>query len=130
MGSRKQTHLSLDRLWEGGIILNWTPGARADAKTFTFAVEETGDVRIHVVFALNPNSGQLSFLLNGIKTGLASGMEILDLYRPFRTLLRNFTFPTVELKRGKHTLTLVFEGAGPQVANPEIGIDFLWVQKQ
>jgi len=130
VGNRRQTHLSQDRLWQGGKILIWTPNARADAKTFTFAIEETGKIRIHVVFALTPDSGRISFLLDGEKAALANGMEILDLNRPYRTLLRNFTFPAVELKTGQHTLTMLFEGAGSQVANPEIGVDFLWVQKQ
>jgi hypothetical protein len=128
--SRRQTSLSKDPLWAGGKILIWTPKIKEETKTFTFTVEETGKKRIHVVFAMTPKSGRVSFLLDGKKTTLANKKETLDLYRPYRTLLRNFTFPTTEFEAGRHTLTILYEGAGPQVENPEIGVDFLWVQKQ
>ena len=128
--SRRQTSLSKDPLWAGGKILVWTPKVREETKTFTFTVEETGNNRIHVVFAMTPDSGRISFLLDGKKTTLANKTETLDLRRPYRTLLRNFTFPTAEFEAGKHTLTILFEGADPQVVNPQIGVDFLWVQKR
>jgi hypothetical protein len=60
---------------------------------------------------------------------LTNQQEIVDLYRPFRTLLRNFTLPPLELGPGWHRLTLKFEGANPDVEKPEIGIDFIWIQK-
>jgi hypothetical protein len=60
---------------------------------------------------------------------LPNKQEIIDLYRPYRTLLRNFTLSPMELDPGFHRLTLKFEGADPQVKKPEIGIDFIWIQK-
>jgi hypothetical protein len=128
--SRRQTHLSKGSLWAGGEILTWAPQNRGEAKSFSFTVEETGNIRLHIVLALTAQSGEISFLLDGEKTVLSNRQETLDLYRPYRTLLRNFTFPTAEFEAGRHRLTILFEGADPQVENPQIGIDFLWVQKQ
>ena len=70
------------------------------------------------------------FLLDGEKIVLSNKKDILDLYRPHRILLRNFTFPAQDFEAGRHILTLKFEGANPQIEEPEIGIDFLWIQKQ
>lgn len=130
VNSLSWTRLSRGRLWADGQILFWQPTSKGETKTFTFSVEETGKKRIHVVLVMTPSSGSVSFLVDGQKTALADKKETLDLYRPFRTQLRNFTLPTLELETGGHSLILKFEGAPPQVKNPEIGIDFLWVQRQ
>ncbi|MCJ7582231.1 MAG: DUF2961 domain-containing protein, partial [Candidatus Aminicenantes bacterium] len=130
VNNREQTRLSEGQLWSDGKILIWTPNNRGETKSFSFPVDETGAKRIHIALALTPNSGQISFLLDEKKVVLADKLDILDLYRPFRTLLRNFTLPVQDLESGRHILTLVYEGANPQVETPEIGIDFLWVQKQ
>ncbi len=130
IGSLRQTHFSEGRLWSDGKILIWTPNNRGDTKNFSFSVDEEGNKRIHIALALTPNSGQISFLLDGEKMTLNNKREILDLYRPYRTLLRNFALPTQELEAGRHILSLKYEGANPQVRAPEIGIDFLWIQKQ
>ncbi len=130
MSSLQQTHLSEGRLWSNGKILIWTPKNKGETKTFTFPINEKGNKRIHIALAMTPNSGQISFLLDGEKITLNNKREILDLYRPFRTLLRNFTLTAQPLEAGRHILSLKFEGENPQVDGPEIGIDFLWIQKQ
>ena len=130
INSRRQTFLLDGRLWAGGQVLVWQPVNKGETRTFTFSVTETGKKRVHMVLALTSNSGRISFFLDGEKTTLANKRETLDLYRPYRTLLRNFTLLPVELEAGSHTLTIKFEGAIPQVNRPEIGIDFLWIQKQ
>ncbi len=130
INSRRQTHFSKDPLWAEGEILVWTPKNRGETRSFSFPVDETGKKRIHIALALTPNSGQISFLLDGEKIVTSRKKDILDLYRPYRILLRNFTLPALDLEAGRHMLTLKFEGANPQVEEPEIGIDFLWIQKQ
>ncbi|MFC2167394.1 glycoside hydrolase family 172 protein [Acidobacteriota bacterium] len=130
INSLRQTHLSKDPLWANGEVLVWTPKSRGESKIFSFSVDEPGKKRIHIALALTPNSGQISFLLDEEKILLNNSEDVLDLYRPYRTLLRNFTLPVQDLESGKHTLTLIYEGANPQVREPEIGFDFLWIQKQ
>ncbi len=130
INSRRQTHLSQDPLWADGEILVWTPKNRGETKSFFFPVDEKGKKRIHIALALTPNSGQISFLLDEEKIIPTNKKDILNLYRPYRTLLRNFTLPAQELEAGRHILLLKYEGANPQIENPEIGIDFLWIQKQ
>jgi len=130
INSRRQTHFSKDPLWADGEILVWTPKNRGDTRSFSFPVDEIGEKRIHIALALTPDSGQISFLLDGEKIVLSNKKDILDLYRPYRILLRNFTFPAQDFEAGRHILTLKFEGANPQIEEPEIGIDFLWIQKQ
>ena len=130
INTRGQTRLAEGGLWSDGNVLIWTPQNRGDTRSFTLPVAEAGKYRIHIALALTPNSSQISFLLNGEKIVLANKKDILDLYRPYRTLLRNFTFPVQEFETGRHILTLKYEGANPSVENPDIGIDFLWIQKQ
>jgi hypothetical protein len=130
INSRRQTHFSKDPLWADGEVLVWTPKNRGDTRSFSFPVDEIGKKRIHIALALTPDSGQISFLLDGEKIVLSNKKDILDLYRPYRILLRNFTFPAQDFEAGRHILTLKFEGANPQIEEPEIGIDFLWIQKQ
>jgi hypothetical protein len=36
----------------------------------------------------------------------------------------------VELEAGNHTLTLEAKDAPDGVANPQVGIDFIWVQRK
>lgn len=117
------------KLWAGGKLIVWNPQEVGERQTFTFRINEKGRKRIHFAAALTPESGKLSVLVDNKPTALANQQEIVDLYRPFRTLLRNFTLPPMDLEPGWHRLTLKFEGADPQVENPEIGIDFIWIQK-
>lgn len=128
--SSRRTHLSKDRLWAEEILLVWTPQKQGETKSFFFTVGQSGNMRLHIVLALTPQSGKVSFFVDGTQAVLSSKQEILDLYRPFRKLLRNYTFPVSEFSAGRHALTMRFEGAGSQIENPEVGVDFLWVQKQ
>ncbi|MDH5468810.1 MAG: DUF2961 domain-containing protein, partial [Candidatus Aminicenantes bacterium] len=127
--SRLHTGLKKGRLWAGGILLVWNPEKTGDSRTFSFQVKEKGTKRIHFAAALSPSSGRISVLVDNTATAFSDKQEIIDLYRPFRTLLRNFTLPPIELEPGEHSLTLKYEGAEAQVKKPEIGIDFIWVQK-
>lgn len=124
-----RTSYEKGRLWAGGKRLVWNPREIGDSQSFTFRIKEKGRKRVHFAAALTPNSGKLSVRVDNKPTPLANKQEIVDLYRPYRTLLRNFTLVPMELEPGWHRLTLVFEGAEPNVEKPEIGIDFIWIQK-
>jgi len=127
--SRLRTGLKKGSLWAGGKLLVWNPEKPGDSRNFSFQVKEKGTKRIHFAAALSPSSGRISVLVDNTPTAFAGKQEIVDLYRPFRILLRNFTLPPMELEPGEHTLTLKYEGAEAQVKKPEIGIDFIWIQK-
>jgi hypothetical protein len=129
MRERIHTHMARGRLWSGGRLLNWHPRNPGESKAFTFRIEEKGEYRIHFALALTPDAGRLSVGLNDQFVSLTNNEKILDLNRSYRTLLRNFTLPTTELEPGRHTLILKFEEAPADVERPEIGIDFIWVQK-
>jgi hypothetical protein len=123
----KGTHLEAGRLWAGGKLLTWSPKKVGERKSFTIPVENTGKKRIYVTLAMTPKSGTIAFLLDGKPVQSGNRAEI-DLYRPYRTLLRNIRLRDQELKAGDHTLTVEWKGASDRVSDPEVGIDFIWVQ--
>jgi hypothetical protein len=129
MHERIHTQRIQGRLWSGARLLAWYPRNPGESKAFSFRIDEKGTYRIHFAAALTPKAGKVSVALNDQFTSLANNEKIIDLNRSYRTLLRNFTLPTTELEPGRHTLILKFEGAPADVERPEIGIDFIWVQK-
>ncbi len=129
ISERIHTRFIRGRLWSGARLLTWYPRKPGESKAFSFRVPEQGKYRIHFALALTPDSGRISATLNDRLTPLASYKGIIDLNRPHRFLLRNFTLPTTELNPGRHTLILKFEGAPTALERPEIGVDFIWIQK-
>jgi hypothetical protein len=125
---KKNTTVEPARLWAGGKCLVWTPDNPGDKKTFIFDVEKAGKKRIHIALGLTPRSGEVSFQIDGKPVLLSNDLKKLDLYRSFRTLLRNFSFQNMDLSSGRHELTLVFEGYKHNIQDSKISIDFFWVQ--
>jgi hypothetical protein len=117
------------RLWSGGWLLTWYPRNPGESKAFSFRIDEKGSFRIHFAAALNPAAGEIAVALDDHFMSLADGQKSISLNRPYRTLLRNFTLPAAELEPGWHTLIIKFEGAPADIEKPEIGVDFIWVQK-
>ncbi len=78
---------------------------------------------------MNPESGSIALQLDKKNVTLRNKAEHIDLYRPYRQLLRNFAIQDLELESGLHTLSLIYLSAQSHITNPEIGIDFIWVQK-
>jgi hypothetical protein len=117
------------RLWSEGRLLVWRPRNVGESKAFSLRIREKGKYRVHFAAALMPNSGRISYALDDRFMPLTDNQESLDLNEPFRNLLRNFTFPSIELDPGVHTLILRFDGASTEAENPEIGIDFIWIQQ-
>ena len=92
-------------------------------------IRTAGEYRIHFVARLNQDGGRTSLHFHGAAAELTTGTNSIDLYRPYRTLLRNFTLQQRELTAGAHTLEFVFDGANEMVTRPEVAIDFVWVQE-
>ncbi len=124
----KATSLKEARLWAGGKLLVWTPEDKGERKSFKIPIRTAGKKQIHVAFAMTPQSGQVAFRLDDRPLQLANRADTLDLYCPYRTLLRSMDLMPMELAAGDHTLTLEFAGASEGVVNPEVGVDFIWVQ--
>ena len=124
--NRSATRTRRERLCADGAVLVWTPKRRGERKTFALPVKESGVKKIFITALLSPRSGAFKVYLDGRE--LTEGDGTIDLYRPHRTLLRNFGFPQTELRKGAHILTLEYVGAGRNLTSPEIGIDFFWIQ--
>ena len=124
------THLEAGRLWAGGHLLVWTPQKKGDRVEFKIPIDSKGNKQINVALALTPQSGAVAFHLDGEPLQLANRSDAVDLYRPYRTLLRRIALMPVELSPGDHDLVLELKGTSDRVSNPKIGIDFIWVQKR
>lgn len=116
------------RLWAGDRLAVWRPEKVGDEISLTVPVAEAGRYVLRFTAAQTPRSGKFSAFLAGKPLGLAEGP--VDLFVPHRTLLRTFSSPRLELNEGEHQITLRYEGGPADVSQPEIGLDFLWVQKQ
>lgn len=127
---KQNTRLDSGALWAGAKLLVWTPAQVGDRKSFKLAIDAAGKKQINVVFAMTPRSGQVAFYLDGEPLQVSNRSATVDLYRPYRTLLRRVALMPGELTAGDHTLTIEWKGAGGRVEKPEVGIDFLWVQRQ
>jgi hypothetical protein len=92
-------------------------------------IRTAGEYRIHFVARLDRNGGRAGVRFDGEPAELTNDTTAIDLYRPYRTLLRNFTLQPRELGEGTHTLEFVFDGTNEGVDRPELGIDFVWVQE-
>jgi hypothetical protein len=117
------------RLYAGGRLPVWRPTSRGEALRLRVPVAAGGEYRVHFVARLDPRGGVLRLRWDGEPVTLANGSETVDLYRPYRTLLRNYTLRPRGITAGAHTLELLFDGAPDDVTRPEIGIDFVWVQE-
>jgi hypothetical protein len=124
------THLTDGRLWAGGKLLVWTPTKDRGQKSFKIPVSLTGKQQIHVALAMTARSGKIAFRIDGQPLLLENEAEDVDLYCPYRTLLRSIALMPLELETGNHTLTLELKDAPDGVANPQVGIDFIWVQRK
>ena len=124
--NKESTVIRKGRLWADSQLLVWHPQKEGESKNFTIQIAQKGKKRIYITAALTPKSGKIRVILAG--KPLAQEDRIIDLYRPYRTLLRNFSFGPVELEIGEHILTLAYLGASDEIQAPEICIDFIWIQ--
>ncbi len=129
MADTPGTQFDERRLWAGGKLLLWNPKKKGEKKSFTIPIKSAGKKQINMVLAMTPQSGKIAASLDGEPVKL-SGRDTIDLHRPYRILSRRFALPTSELSAGDHTLTLELKGTSEGVRNPEIGIDFIYVQNR
>jgi len=127
---RQATQFIDGPMWAGGKLLAWTPAKDGDRKDFKIPIQAAGAQQIHVALALTPQSGKIAFYLDGKPLQLESKAETIDLYCPYRTVLRSIALMPGELEAGNHTLTLEWKDTPGRVANPQVGIDFIWVQRR
>jgi hypothetical protein len=120
--------LQSGRLYAGGRLPVWRPNAPGDALRLRVPVAADGEYQVHFVARLDAKGGTAQVRWDGEPAELDTETSSVDLYQPYRTLLRNFTLKPRQLSAGTHVLELVFGGAAEGVAEPEFGIDFVWVQ--
>jgi len=113
-------------LWAGGKLFVWQP-KDGGVLELRLDVPETRNYVVHIVAALTPEAGRFYATVGGESIGLGDERSPINLNVPYRTLLRNFSSRKMELKQGRHTLTI--HNAGP-VGGAELGLDFIWVQKK
>ncbi|MBN1507153.1 MAG: DUF2961 domain-containing protein [Sedimentisphaerales bacterium] len=130
MADGEDTHLVDGRLWAGGKLLVWTPTNGRDRKSFKIPVSVSSKEQIHVALAMTAQSGRIAFRLDDRPVSLENGAQNVELHCPYRTLLRSIALTPVELEAGDHTLALEWEDAPDDVSNPQVGIDFIWVQRK
>ena len=117
------------RLYAGARLPVWRPASSGQTLRLTVPIGTSGEYRIHFVARLDRNGGRASIRLDGEVAELTDESRTIDLYRPYRTLLRNFTLGPRELVAGSHVLEFVYDGSDEGVERPELGIDFVWVQE-
>ena len=108
----------------------WRPSKQGDTLALEVPVAEAGKHVLHLALALDRNAGVVSVQFDGSGAGFGGESGTIDLYRPHRTLLRQFRSRVVELTKGAHVLTLRFEGPSQGGSASAIGIDYLAVQKR
>jgi hypothetical protein len=116
------------RLWAEGKVLIWKPGKTGDRIEFTLPVRTAGAKRISFTAGLSPRSGRIAVLMNGKRQPLSNDDKTIDLYRPYRILLRNFHLKPTKLKSGEQTLSFEYLGAPADAGTPEILFDFIWMR--
>ena len=115
--------------WSTGVYVNGQPAGPARAGfSLKVPVAEAGRYALRFTAALTSKSGKFSASFDG--KPILGGDDPVDLFVPYRTLLRTFSSPTLELSQGEHQIKLRYEGGPDGVSEPEIGLDFLWVQKR
>jgi hypothetical protein len=115
-------------LYAGGRLPVWTPSGAGDRWSLLVPISAPAEYRIHFVARLDPRGAPMQVRWDGEPADLTTGTSRVDLFRPHRTLLRNFTLASQHLTAGSHTLEFLYDGGQPGPAGTEMGLDFIWVQ--
>jgi hypothetical protein len=124
-----RTCLRSNRIFAGRTALIWLPESVGETKDFMIRVSEAGKKRAYCAFVQADQMGIASVLLDGQSVPWADGAAMVDLRASGRTFLRMIGLEPLELAAGEHILTLKFEGAEAGIQVPEIGLDFIGLQK-
>jgi len=115
--------------YAGGRIAVWRRPEPGTRWTVIVPITEEGRYRIHFVARLDPKAADMQLFWDGEWAYLTNGENAVRPNRPYRTLLRNFTLQPQDLTPGAHTLEFLYEGAPAGVTEPEMALDFIWVQR-
>jgi hypothetical protein len=124
-----KTTMAASGVWAGGRMLVWQPAKPGEQIAFRLPVAAKGRYSIHLTTARLPQSGRITVQLNGKRIGFG-GDKGIDLHEPHRVLSRDVISEAIDLEQGDHDLVLRYEGAPAEVAAPQIGLDFFWVQRR
>lgn len=111
-------------LWSNGELLRWQPRQPGEELTFIIPIKEPGSHNFRLGMALDSDSGKISARIQSGDEDPGEG-KMLDLYDPHRTLLRGLDVAAKRIDGDKVKMILRFEGG-----KPDIGIDFIWVQRR
>lgn len=125
-GGNEGVSFEKDDFWAGSGVLNWIPASGQDVLKLNIpsgkGIRET---RIGITLTRTPDSGSLTFRLNGEPVRF-SGSDTLGIYTETNRLLENYFSDTVRLKKGSNELMISMPGAdGKKTAQ----IDFVWLRK-
>ncbi len=123
----EQIKLLEHNLWADGQLLVWNPREKGETLSIPFEVAESGEYRLWMTVAKMKVSGKVSISVDDADVGFGGENGILNLKGGFLNVLRNYTSKKLSLEKGSHTMTVRYEG---DQNDAEIGLDFLWVQKQ
>ena len=113
----------LDR-WSNASQMWWIGGKPGDKLTFTLP-EFSGKVDVELVLTCARDYGIVQLLLDDQKLG-----EPIDLYNPEVITTGVLSFPGVEVKGNKHTLTAQIVGANPKAAKAYMfALDYIRVKQ-
>lgn len=119
-----------DNLWSGGKICRWFPKDPGDEVRVKFPIKADGKYTVRLATARDNQSGVISILVDGKPCGFGGETGKIDLFDPYRTLLRAVESGPVELAKGNHEMTIRFEGCSKEVKEPSLGLDFVWIQSR
>jgi len=123
------TKLKSGNIWSGSQLLVWSPQQQGERKNFSIPVDNPGEYRVYITAAHTPASGRILVILNNQLADYHSHTEVIDLYAPYRIVSRNYFLARSNLNKGNQILTLEYNGSEEKIKDPEIGIDFIWIQK-
>ena len=132
-----KTQLIKDDIWAGGQMLLWKPENKGDKISFALDVTEKGNYKLRITVANTPSSGVVSAYIDNRRLNFYELMTVgdfvltRDLFEPYHTTSRTLFCPDiVELDIGQHKVDVVYEGKSANSKGSDVGIDFLWLQKQ
>jgi len=118
-------------LFAGGRVCIWQPAKIGDELALPISITEDGKYFIRLAMLLDNCSGTFSATLDGKKAGFrVKKRDVINLFRPHRTLLRLYASDHTELNKGKHQIVLRYEGPAAKGVGRAIGIDFIAVRKK
>lgn len=122
-------HLKEENLWAEGELFVWNPKDQGETIEIPIEIDEEGTYAIWLTAAHIQNSGEISIRINDREAGFGGSDDLVDLNNDDRKLLRNYRSEDLTLEPGNHMINLRYEGNSNR-EQADVGLDFVWVQKQ